>query len=175
MSSNALLPEPFKGVNTPIGRHKPKGLLGLLALSLVSLTCTFYWHRYSSNAWTHSQSIPLGAPEILMRCATLKTKPGPPSNFLERKESDRFEEGTPATIIKNAAIWTGEKNGTEIIYGDLLLDKGIVQAVGQVPRTPVNDAHTIDARGAWVTPGLSTHLQLPCEVVASYDATTVPS
>jgi hypothetical protein len=101
--------------------------------------------------------MPLDAQEILMRCAALKMRPGPPSNFLERKESDRFEEGTPATIIRNATIWTGEKNGTEIIYGDLLLDKGIVQAVGQVPRTPVHEAHIIDARGAWVTPGLSTH------------------
>jgi hypothetical protein len=175
MSTKALLPGPLKGPNIPTRRHKSKALLGLLALSLVSLTCTFYWHGYSSNVWARSQSIPLDAPQILMRCATLKARPGPPSNFLERKVSDRFEEGTPATIIRNAAIWTGDKNGTEIIYGDLLLDKGIVQAVGQVPRTPVHEAHTIDARGAWVTPGLSTHRQLSCEVIVSYDAATLPS
>jgi hypothetical protein len=162
MPTKPLLPEPLRGANIPNRRHKLKALLALLALCLVSLTCTFYWHEYSSNAWTHSQSIPLDAPEILMRCTALKAKPGPPSSFLERKVSDRFEEGTPATIIRNAAIWTGEKNGTEIIHGDLLLDKGIVQAIGQVPRTPVHEAHTIDARGAWVTPGLSTHRQLPC-------------
>jgi hypothetical protein len=175
MSTKALLPEPLKGPNIPTRRHKPKALLGLLVLSFVSLTCTLYWHGYSSNAWTRSQSIPLNAPEILMRCATLKARPGPPSNFLERKVSDRFEEGTPATIIRNATIWTGEKNGTEIIYGDLLLDKGIVQAVGQVPRTPVHEAHTIDARGAWVTPGLSTRRQPPREVIVSYDSATLPS
>jgi hypothetical protein len=157
MSTKALLPEPFKGANVPSQRHRPKALLGLLALCLVSLTCTFYWHGYSSNAWSHSQSIPLNAHEILKRCAALKARPGPPSNFLERSVSDRFEEGTPATIIRNAAIWTGEKNGTEIIHGDLLLDKGIIQAIGQVSRTPIHDAHTIDARGAWVTPGLSTY------------------
>jgi hypothetical protein len=174
MSSKALLPEPF-GANIPIRRHKPKALLGLLALSLVSLTYTFYWHGYSSSAWTRSQSMPLNAPGILMRCATLKARPGPPSNFLERKVSDRFEEGTPATIIRNATIWTGEKNGTEIIYGDLLLDKGIVQAVGQVSRTPILEAHTIDARGAWVTPGLSSHPQLRREVIVSYDVATLPS
>jgi predicted amidohydrolase YtcJ len=92
-----------------------------------------------------------------MRCATLKTRPGPPSNFLERDVSDRFEEGTPATIIRNATIWTGEKNGTEIIYGDLLLDKGIVKTIGDVSRAPIDNVRTIDARGAWVTPGLSTH------------------
>lgn len=175
MSSKALLPEPLRGSNIPTRRNKPKALLGLLALSLVSLSCTFYWHGYSSNAWTRSQSIPLDAPEILLRCATLKARPGPPSNFLERKVSDRFEEGTPATIIRNATIWTGEKNGTEIIFGDLLLDKGIVQAVGQVSRTPVHEAHTIDARGAWVTPGLSAHRQLHCELIISYDSVTLTS
>jgi len=159
MSTKALLPEPLNGTIVRPHRHKPRALLGLLALCLVSLTCTFYWHGHSNNAWTHSQRILLDSPEILMRCAALKARPGPLSNFLERKVSDRFEEGTPATIIRNATIWTGEKNGTEIIYGDLLLDKGIVQAVGQVPRTPVHEAHTIDARGAWVTPGLSTHRQ----------------
>lgn len=100
-----------------------------------------------------------------MRCAALKAKPGPPANFFERSVSDRFEEGTPATIIRNATIWTGEKNGTEIIYGDLLLDKGIIQAIGQVPRTPVHEARTIDARGAWVTPGLSAHRKLLDEVI----------
>ncbi|KAH9999801.1 hypothetical protein BJV77DRAFT_1058149 [Russula vinacea] len=154
MSTKALLPEPFNGANIPGRRHRPKALVGLLALCLVSLTCTFYWHGYSSNAWSRSQSMPIDAHDILMRCAALKARPGPPSNFLARSESDRFEEGTPATIIRNATIWTGEKNGTEIIYGDLLLDKGIVKAIGEVQRTPVHEAHTIDARGAWVTPGL---------------------
>ncbi|KAI0004939.1 hypothetical protein BJV74DRAFT_805840 [Russula compacta] len=155
MSTKALLPEPLRGASISSRRHKPKAsLLGLLALSLVSLTCIFHWHGYSNKAWSSSQRIPLDAQEILMRCAALKTKPGPPANFFERSVSDRFEEGTPATIIRNATIWTGEKNGTEIIYGDLLLDKGIIQAIGQVPRTPIHEARTIDARGAWVTPGL---------------------
>lgn len=166
MSSKALLPEPLGGSNiSNRQRHKPKALLGLLALCLVSLNYTFYWHGYSNNAWSTSQTVPLDAQQILMRCAALKARPGPPSNFLERSISDRFEEGTPPTIIRNAAIWTGEKNGTEIIHGDLLLDKGIIKDVGQVSRTPVDNAHMIDAKGAWVTPGLSTHRQfLPAEV-----------
>lgn len=157
MSTKALLPQPLTGTNIPSRRHRPKALLSLLVLCLVSLTCTLYWHGYSSKAWSRTQSIPLDAHEILTRCAALKARPGPPSNFMERSVSDRFEEGTPATIIRNAAIWTGEKNGTEIIHGDLLLDKGIIQAIGEVQRTPVNEARIIDARGAWVTPGLSTH------------------
>ncbi|KAI9448109.1 hypothetical protein H4582DRAFT_2107502 [Lactarius indigo] len=94
--------------------------------------------------------------KFLLRCASLRTKSGPPLNFMDRSVSDRFEEGTPATLIRNATIWTGQKNGTEIIYGDLLLDKGIVKAIGQVPRTPLRDVRILDAGGAWVTPGLST-------------------
>jgi len=107
------------------------------------------------NARTGLQRMPLDAQEILTRCASLRMKSGPPLNFVERSVSDRFEEGTPATLIRNATIWTGQKNGTEVIYGDLLLDKGIVKAVGQVPRAPLRDVRIVDAGGAWVTPGLS--------------------
>ncbi|KAI9507549.1 hypothetical protein F5148DRAFT_102021 [Russula earlei] len=154
MSTKALLPQPLSGASTPSRRRKLKAPLALLALCLVPLACTFYWNGYLNNASSSSQRTPLDSQKILMRCAALRTRPGPPLNFFERSASDRFEEGTPATIIRNATIWTGGKNGTEIIFGDLLLDKGIVQAVGQVPRTPVHNVHTIDARGAWVTPGL---------------------
>ncbi len=133
----------------------PKVLLGLLTLCAVSFTCTFYWNGHPIDAQAASQRIPLGAQEILTRCASLRMKSGPPLNFVDRSVSDRFEEGTPATLIRNATIWTGQKNGTEIIYGDLLLDKGIVKAVGQVPRTPLRDVRIVDAGGAWVTPGLS--------------------
>ena len=166
MSNKALLSESLGEVVIPTRRHKPKPL-GILALCLASLVCTFYWIEPSIKSSTASQGLSLDAQEILMRCAALKTRPGPPSNFLERDVSDRFEEGTPATIIRNATIWTGGKNGTEIIYGDLLLDKGIVKAIGDVSRAPIDNVRTIDARGAWVTPGLSTHphfLSIPADV-----------
>jgi len=166
MSTKTLLPEPLSGARPSSNRRRKRNApLTLLVLALVPLTCTFYWHGHLNKARSSFQTIPLDAQEILMRCAALRTRPDPPSNFLERDVSDRFEDGTPATIIRNATIWTGEKNGTEIIYGDLLLDKGIIQGVGQVSRTPVHNARTIDARGAWVTPGLSKHRQVPDEVV----------
>jgi hypothetical protein len=158
MSRKSLLPDSFGEVIIPTQRHKPKALPSLLALCLVSLVCTSYWIGSSSNLWKSSRRTPLDAQQILIRCAALKMRPGAPSNFLERTVSDRFEEDTPATLIRDATIWTGEKNGTEIIYGDLLLDKGIVVAIGEVPRAPILNVRTIDARGAWVTPGLSTHL-----------------
>ena len=59
-------------------------------------------------------------------------------------------------------IWTGARNGTEIVYGDVLLDKGLVVAVGYIPPSLLDDARQSarseirveDLGGAWVTPGL---------------------
>lgn len=159
MSGKAMTLPIARGPDNPtnLGRRTgaPKALPYLLALCAVTFTCTFYWNGHTTDARAASQPIPLEAQEILTQCAHLRMKSGPPLNFADRSVSDRFEEGTPATLIRNATIWTGQKNGTEIIYGDLLLDKGIVKAIGQVPRTPLHDVRTVDADGAWVTPGLS--------------------
>ena len=60
-------------------------------------------------------------------------------------------------------IWTGARNGTEIVYGDVLLDKGLVVAVGYIPPSlldGISQSSTTDflrvedLGGAWVTPGL---------------------
>jgi hypothetical protein len=72
------------------------------------------------------------------------------------KGSDRFVPGTRATLIRNAKILTGERNGTEVVYGDVLLDKGVIIAVGYIPSHIVlpADLDVIDADGKWVSPGL---------------------
>ena len=63
-------------------------------------------------------------------------------------------------------IWTGARNGTEIVYGDVLLDKGLVVAVGYIPPSLLDSVvsqssssttdflRVEDLGGAWVTPGL---------------------
>lgn len=87
----------------------------------------------------------------------MRVIPGPAENFHEREESDRFEVGTGSTLIQNATIWTGTGNGTEIVFGDLLLDRGLVMGVGEIPQSSISRAFNltvIDANGAWVTPGL---------------------
>ena len=159
MSSKATVLPTARGADDPTNLRRrtslPKALLYLLALRAVASIYTFFWNGHSIDAQAAAQRIPLDAKEILMRCTSIRMKSGPPLNFADRSVSDRFEEGTPATLIRNATIWTGKKNGTEIIYGDLLLDKGIVKAIGDVPRTLLRDVRTIDAGGAWVTPGLS--------------------
>jgi imidazolonepropionase-like amidohydrolase len=67
--------------------------------------------------------------------------------------------GTPPVLLRNGMIWTGARNGTEIVYGDVLLDKGLVVAVGYIPPSLLDSVgesgiRVEDLGGAWVTPGL---------------------
>lgn len=56
---------------------------------------------------------------------------GPPDNFAERTESDRYDTDALPTLITNATIWTGNKGGNEVILkGEIFLDKGIIKYVG---------------------------------------------
>ncbi|KAF8812241.1 composite domain of metallo-dependent hydrolase [Phlegmacium glaucopus] len=107
----------------------------------------------SQNAATYNHS----KPAILSRCAALKFTPNPPQGFHSREESDRFEPGTNATLIRNCVIFTGRDNGTEIIHGDILLDKGIIKGLGKISGRIIDNTPNltiIDAKHAWVTPGL---------------------
>ncbi|KAF8447198.1 hypothetical protein L210DRAFT_3525216 [Boletus edulis BED1] len=94
--------------------------------------------------------------DILNLCRYIKTPSGPPLNFHARSKSDRFSPEAKPTLIKNATIWTSGKNGTEVIYGDLLLLKGLIRGVGAIAPSLVSglDIEVVDANGAWVTPGL---------------------
>lgn len=111
-----------------------------------------------------TEQLPFHAERSLARCASLRVSAGPSTDFRVRSESDRFEHGTKATLLHNARIWTGEDNGTEVIHGDVFLDKGIIQGVGNLNlsalRSHVNgmvargELNVVDVHGAWVTPGL---------------------
>lgn len=95
----------------------------------------------------------------------------------------------------NVSIRAGARNGTELVYGDLLLHKGVLKALGYVPRrllarfdlpesvaarynitTHLRDAKDkegldiVDARGGWVTPGLGhyTYLHLLHALIIFY-------
>ncbi|KAK4688544.1 hypothetical protein P7C73_g1572, partial [Tremellales sp. Uapishka_1] len=90
----------------------------------------------------------------LEQCDYISTIPGPSASFSKRKVSDRFEPGTKPILLKNATIWTGNGNGTEVIEGDLLMDNGLVKAIGEVDLAGLRDIQVVDVEGAWVTPGL---------------------
>ena len=47
-----------------------------------------------------SVQVPINAADILDTCRSLDVKPGPPSDFHERKVSDRFVKGTKSVLIK---------------------------------------------------------------------------
>lgn len=94
----------------------------------------------------------------ISRCQHLQLKTGPPPGFYRRTRSDRYVEGTKPILLRRARIWTGEKNGTEVIRGDILLDMGLIKAVGHVALRDLkafkDELIIIDAKNAWVTPGI---------------------
>ncbi|KZV83009.1 hypothetical protein EXIGLDRAFT_729044 [Exidia glandulosa HHB12029] len=95
---------------------------------------------------------------ILARCAALHTPVRPSSDFRTRTTSDRYVPGTRAVLVKNATIWDGE----DVLPGDgradVFLDGGIVKFVGDFSKSGLEfegvEYDTLDAGGAWVTPGL---------------------
>ncbi|TCD63037.1 hypothetical protein EIP91_006073 [Steccherinum ochraceum] len=93
----------------------------------------------------------------LARCRSLSATPGPSPSFHKRPQSDRFVAGTKPVLLKNAKVWTGDKNGTEVIEADVLLDKGIIKGIGHVRAKTLaayQNIEVVDVKGAWVTPGI---------------------
>ncbi|KAF5371160.1 hypothetical protein D9758_004120 [Tetrapyrgos nigripes] len=150
---------PVRAPIPPERRSKRSSSL-LRVVSLVSLVVVCVYTGLATRlSWSirTSSTIPINAAQILDKCANLDTLPGPPPDFYSRKESDRFEPGTKPVLIKRATIWTGERNGTEIVTGDVLLDKGMIKAFGHIKTSTIlkhGHVEIIDAAGAWLTPGI---------------------
>ncbi|KAF7364300.1 Composite domain of metallo-dependent hydrolase [Mycena sanguinolenta] len=111
----------------------------------------------------HRYLLPPGASlstrQVHPQCLSLNTPLDPPPGFTATRTesgSDRFVPGTRPTLIKNAKILTGARNGTEVVFGDVLLDKGVILTVGYIPEALKvdRDLEIIDADGKWVSPGL---------------------
>ena len=138
------------------GTARPTMFRYLAAVVLVAIVTatssgiTLGWHHQTTV------NVPINAAQIVDKCRALDVLPGPPNNFHERTQSDRYEAGTPPTLIKNATIWTGNVDGHEVVVGDILLDKGIILEVGNIEESLLNSYKslvTVNAGGAWVTPG----------------------
>lgn len=142
----------------------------LVALALYGVSSTIFASLFHHSIQPRSVSPSLE--DILSRCASRDAAPLSPDNdnlpLLNRDANDRFEVGTRATVIKNVTLWTGARNGTEIVYGDILLDKGLVQAIGYVPEWDYSkyDTDVVDAHGGWVTPGLGACLTRVAQAVS---------
>ncbi|KAJ7061796.1 hypothetical protein C8F01DRAFT_1369248 [Mycena amicta] len=122
-------------------------------LLLATLLLGLFLHQFHTKT---AQTIPA-------QCLALDTQLNPPQSLLSYRlsaasTSDCFVPGTRPTLIRNAQILTGARNGTEIVAGDVLLDGGLVRAVGYIPRAVIDqlavDVDVVDAEGRWVTPGL---------------------
>ncbi|KAJ2983834.1 hypothetical protein NUW54_g10591 [Trametes sanguinea] len=94
--------------------------IGLLCLTTCAIFSGSVLYRYLlANYDIGSGSLPFDAQSILSRCESLQLLPGPPADFYSRSRSDRFQPGTSPVIIRNATIWTGFSNGSEIVHGDI--------------------------------------------------------
>ncbi|KZP34599.1 composite domain of metallo-dependent hydrolase [Athelia psychrophila] len=138
---------------------KPRRRKHHLRLLVAIVTALFIAHASFQTLQSRSQPVhvPLHAAKTLGKCRALHAKPGPPPDFNTRKTSDRFVRGTRATLLRNATIWTGNADGLEIITGDVLLDKGLIKAVGKIGHGLLDaygGAVVVDLHGAWVTPGI---------------------
>jgi hypothetical protein len=93
-------------------------LAACIYLSTVIVTSAFsHDHSYKKR-----HAPPPDADEVLEMCQHLHQTPGPPEDFLNRAESDRYVPGTLPIFIKNATIWVGR--GEEPLAGtDIILDK----------------------------------------------------
>ncbi|KDR69239.1 hypothetical protein GALMADRAFT_128703 [Galerina marginata CBS 339.88] len=154
----------------PGPRRKPKTLqrlLGLIFCTCVLQSVYLFSHGISWPSFHSKPKIQVHRASLLTKCREIHTPAGPPPSFSTagrvKGGSDRWVPGTPSTLLRNAKIWTGARNGTEVVYGDVLLDRGVIVAVGYIPpnlveRTKRNNGgqgvKVVDAGGKWVTPGL---------------------
>jgi hypothetical protein len=129
-------------------------------LCLAGFTVLF-WLLYKPNFYhrTPAQVLSSKRQYIQDQCKYIKTPAGPPPNFYARRQSDRFVPGTKPVLLRNAKLWTGARNGTEIVFGDVFFDKGIIKAVGYIPHdilSTIGEEELVvrDLDGACVTPGL---------------------
>ncbi|KZV86711.1 composite domain of metallo-dependent hydrolase [Exidia glandulosa HHB12029] len=144
------------GARAPIARLGAFVLLAVVGLASVGS------YLFTAEVVEHVAHVaPVNAQAILATCAALDVPVAPPHDFAERTTSDRFVEGTKATLIKNATIWTGNDDGKEIVNADIFIDKGIIKFIGKSSKRwftsetgDVTAFNTFDAAGGWLSPGI---------------------
>ena len=131
-------------------KHRMRSLLGFLVLAS-SIATYLYLSSQLGFEGPQPEVLPLDANSILANCRSLSLRPGPPVDFHAREQSDRFQPGTTPVVIRNATIWTGEGDGLQTLRGDVLLDKGIIKFMGNIPAYTLasygSDIHVIEAHG----------------------------
>ncbi|KAG1735265.1 uncharacterized protein EDB91DRAFT_1250481 [Suillus paluster] len=134
----------------------------VLFLSTLVFFILFHSSTFIASAFSQSSPHELSRrSQILSRCAYTRAKPGPPSHFHARTYSDRYAENTKPVLVRNATIWTAANDGHEVLTGDLLMHRGLIKAIGDVPLSLIQQLESenvklevVDAHGAWITPGI---------------------
>jgi len=159
MQAQNVAPNPVKGLSLCLRCRRIRFYHAfVLAFCLVSAWFLLPQVQNSTVLLISHKHRPKNASAITSLCRRLNSQMGPQSDFFSRSHSDRFEDGTRPTLIQNAKIWTGRKNGTEVLRADILLDKGVIKSIGHLRGPTIHqygkELVAIDANGAWVTPGL---------------------
>ena len=157
------------GIEVTMARPKPRRVLQFQRILIIFLCCivvaqTLRFLTFQAAFFQRKDTASHRRNELRTLCNSIRTPAGPPQSFntAARTENDRFAPGTPPVLLRNATIWTGASNGTEIVSGDVLLDRGLVVAVGYIPpslldgvrQSSETEIRVEDVGGAWVTPGL---------------------
>lgn len=160
MSSTSSIDDKMLPVYQPRARKnikKPWALFSLFVLSSLLLVSQLYLTHDTHDTQRAHKLSPAFKSNVLSKCRALSLIPGPPPLFNNRTASERFVKGTKPVLIKGAKIWTGRVQGMEVVSGDVLLDGGIIKAVGIVEdglvRSYGEELVTVDVKGTWVTPG----------------------
>lgn len=138
-----------------------------LAQLFLLTTCSVFVFYANLSREPREGALPLQRQRTIEKCRLKERPAGPSPDFHDRETSDRFQPGSPPVLILNARIWTGARNGSETISGDILLKDGLIAAIialdGETRESSQEDlVHTImqdaelevvDAKGRWVTPG----------------------
>ncbi|KAJ7221007.1 carbohydrate esterase family 9 protein [Mycena haematopus] len=141
---------------------RPKSRKGRLRVWVVTLIVAllYVYHKPSGSMfWPASTVRSPAQAAAFSRCRALEMQPGPPHDFHDRSESDRFVPQSRPHLVQNAKVWTGRNNGTDIFNGDILIDKGLIKGVGHFGSVALLERYgselvVIDAKNAWVTPGI---------------------
>lgn len=152
--------------SSPLATRPPFRRWASLVLFTIALVCIVPFHSSTFISSAFLQSSPqefARRSQILSKCAYIRSKPGPPPNFHDRTQSDRYadSENTTPVLVRNATIWTAANDGHEVLNGDLLIHRGLIKAIGDVPLSLIRQVESkhgklevVDVHGAWVTPGI---------------------
>lgn len=143
---------PHLELYAPPSRRRSRSLRHFSALLCLAVVSGVYFYTvFQGVSQEHrTETLPLDAQTVLDQCRSLQLQPGPPADFHTRTQSDRFQPGTGPVLIRNATIWTGRAGGAQVLKGDVLLDKGLIQSVSDVSfelLAEYTNTTTIEANG----------------------------